>query len=270
MRPSERLFTGQDPYFRWRGHDVTRVEYLSDIVFALAFGMVISNGTEPRTFDELNAFLISAVPVTAAFIFMVTLWNRHYTFFRRYALADGKTMFLNACLLLFVLFIAYPVRLIFDGLFGYILLMAGNESYVVQLDISFERAGIIMSYFASALVIIYVILAAMYGHALSRSEQINLSPVERHVTKMQVWLWGSSAIWAAVAGVLAVKSSLGGFAGFLMVFTGVTSGIIRRIMTPKKEELEAAASEALSPPHQTPASSPEAGSDSLPVVSRVR
>ncbi|MEO1041606.1 MAG: hypothetical protein AAFX52_04885, partial [Pseudomonadota bacterium] len=56
-----------DPHFRWRGEEVTRVENLSDIVFALSVGMLVSSTDVPRSFDEVQQFLIGIVPVTAGF-----------------------------------------------------------------------------------------------------------------------------------------------------------------------------------------------------------
>lgn len=62
-----------DPDFNWRGKDVTRLENLSDIVFALAFGMIASASAAPATFSALNKYLYGAPPVILAFIIMVFL-----------------------------------------------------------------------------------------------------------------------------------------------------------------------------------------------------
>ena len=99
-----------DPLFKWRGDHVTRIENLSDIVFALALGMLVSATSPPTNFSELGAHLLNIIPVAAGFGLLLNLWNAHFVYFRRYGLADGQTIFLNACLLLVVLFLAYPLR----------------------------------------------------------------------------------------------------------------------------------------------------------------
>jgi len=248
-----------------------RVEYLSDIVFALAFGMLVSSGQEPRTFSELNTFLFSAVPVTFGFIFMVFLWTQHFMFFRRYGLADSKTMFLNACVLLVVLFIAYPLRFIFDALFGWILLMAGNSSVVDVMEITYEASGRIMAYFAGGLVIINVLFALMYGHARSLSDKLELDEGEKRLTIMSFWIFVLGALWAALACVLALVTPIGGFAGFVMSLSRLSSRFLRwkfRVEGDCDETVEASDPSSLQ--HQTLEEPAAPAPGSSPVLRRDR
>ena len=83
-----------DPNFRWRGESVTRIENLSDIVFALALGMIISAAVVPQSYDELKLYLISIIPATLAFSTLIGIWHTHFTFFRRYGVADKRIIFL--------------------------------------------------------------------------------------------------------------------------------------------------------------------------------
>lgn len=274
MRSSSRIYTDQDPHFRWRGSQVMRVEYLSDIVFALAFGMLVSNGVEPRTFEELNGFLFSAIPVTAGFIIMVSFWTQHFIFFRRYGLADKRTMFINASILLVVLLIAYPLRFIFDSLFGWVLLMFGNDSLVDQLNIDFRRAGIIICYFMSGLAVLQALLALLYRHALGHAEQLELSVYELQVTKSAFWEHATFVLWAGLAATLAVATPLYGFAGFITIFGRITDAMIRRHVIkaapPKRAALDTSASDPSSPQHQTPEEPQEPNLESSKVLRRDR
>ncbi|NNU14923.1 DUF1211 domain-containing protein [Parvularcula sp. ZS-1/3] len=224
-----------DPHFKWRGTDVTRLENLSDIVFAIAFGMIVMSGDAPRTFEDLNQFLIGLVPVIFAFVVMMYIWNAHFLFFRRYSLADATVVFANGVLLLFVLVIAYPLRFIFDSLYGYLLLLAGYPDYVIDLRIDFRRAGIIMGYFTAGFLITELIFTFLYAYALKKADQIGLSADERTLTRRTVWIFATGAGWAALACTLAVLTPLGGFAGFFLNGTAITSPLIRRRMRAKGE-----------------------------------
>jgi len=64
-----------DPNFRWRGESVTRIENLSDIVFALALGMIISAAVVPQSYNELKLYLVSIIPATLAFATLVGIWH---------------------------------------------------------------------------------------------------------------------------------------------------------------------------------------------------
>lgn len=50
---------------------MTGIENLSDIVFALAFGMLVSWAARPQTFTQLTNHLMTILPVAAGF-FMLT------------------------------------------------------------------------------------------------------------------------------------------------------------------------------------------------------
>ncbi|MCB0307639.1 MAG: DUF1211 domain-containing protein, partial [Calditrichaeota bacterium] len=73
-----------DADFRWRGGDVSRIEALSDAVFAIAIALLVVSLEVPRTFEELmgimHGFVAFAVTLTA----IVAIWYVHYIYFRRF------------------------------------------------------------------------------------------------------------------------------------------------------------------------------------------
>ena len=82
---------GRPGSFRWRGHEVSRIEGLSDAVFAFAITLLVVSLEVPKTFNELaetmhgfGAFLIS-------FMLLFAVWFNQYKFFRRYGLRDTIT-----------------------------------------------------------------------------------------------------------------------------------------------------------------------------------
>jgi uncharacterized membrane protein len=109
----EHLFGKQhaiDRDFRWRGGSVSRVEGLSDGVFALALAMMMFTLDVPHTFDELDRALRGFLPFAAVTAMIAYLWYSHYLFFRRYGLEDAPTIVLNFVFLFTVLFYAFPLK----------------------------------------------------------------------------------------------------------------------------------------------------------------
>lgn len=207
-----------DPNFEWRGQSVTRIENLSDIIFALALGMMLFGGAPPQTFSELVHFLVSIIPVTASFVILFVIWNAHFVFFRRYALADNVIVLINSALLLMVLFTAYPLRFIFDSFFWYVL--GGITGDYTQLDIAdmdMANSARSMAFFGAGYAVIYALLSLMYGHAIRKAALIGLSAKEIQLTRMTVWMYRGEVIIAILLVLAALFTPLGPFAGFLMI-----------------------------------------------------
>src|SRR5512134_78017 len=96
--------------FQWRGGSPTRVEALSDMVFAFALTLLVVSSAPPASFGDLNEQLWGFPGFAAAFAILLMIWHSHYIFFRRYALEDSWTTALNAGLLFIILFFVYPLK----------------------------------------------------------------------------------------------------------------------------------------------------------------
>ena len=218
-----------DPRFTWRGGAVTRIENLSDIVFALALGMLVSASTVPETYTALSDHLLNIVPVAAGFALLVLIWNAHFTYFRRYGVADTMIITLKAALLLFILFTAYPLRFIFDSLFGYVLgSITQDWSRLMTAGIDLHRAGVIMGYFAVGYGVIYLLISQMYAHALSKADLLGLNKTERQMTRQSIWSYRLQIVVVSTVGVLAVFTPLSAFAGSLMCLLWPIAYLVRR------------------------------------------
>src|SRR5438046_6540227 len=90
--------------FRWRGGNVSRLEGLSDAVFAFALTLLVVSLEVPRSFTQLLQVMVGFIPFAFCFFMLSMVWYRHYVFFRRYGLEDGATIALNGVLLFVVLF----------------------------------------------------------------------------------------------------------------------------------------------------------------------
>jgi hypothetical protein len=220
-----------DPHFEWRGQNVSRLENLSDIVFALALGMMLFGGPPPQTFSELVRFLISIVPVTASFAILFVIWNAHFVFFRRYGLADNTIVLLNSILLLMVLFTAYPLKFIFESFFWYIAAsISGDFSQLIETEMTFENSGRSMGFFGTGIAVIYTLLSFMYGHAVRKADQIGLSEKELLLTRQTVWVYRGEVVVAIILVIAAISTPLGPFAGAIMILNWPNAYLISHLV----------------------------------------
>jgi hypothetical protein len=100
--------------FRLRGHQVTRVEALSDVVFGFALTLLGVSLEVPKTFDQLLKIMREFPAFAICFAILISLWHDHYRFFRRYGLQDSPTIFLNSLLLFIVILYVYPLKFLFS------------------------------------------------------------------------------------------------------------------------------------------------------------
>ena len=99
--------------FRMRGHDVLRVEALSDVVFGFALTLLVVSLEVPRTFNQMIDAMRAFPSFAITFLLLITVWRTHYNFFRRYGLHDPRTVRLNTVLLFVILFYVYPLKFLF-------------------------------------------------------------------------------------------------------------------------------------------------------------
>ena len=89
--------------FRWRSHEITRIEGLSDAVFGFAITLLVVSLEVPKTFSELLEAMRGFGAFAICFTLLFTVWYNQYKFFRRYGLRDTVTVVLNGALLFVVL-----------------------------------------------------------------------------------------------------------------------------------------------------------------------
>lgn len=235
IRDSVAAQLDHDPHFRWRGETVTRIENLSDIVFALALGMLVSASEIPKNWDQLNAHLINIVPVALGFMLMLAIWNAHFTFFRRYGVGDKWIIILNAALLLVILYIAYPLRFMFDGLFAYVQgATSGDWTRMRQLGfIGFDgahQAARLTAYFAIGYSVLNGLILAMYSHALRKADLLHLTRSERVMTLRSIWRYCAEVLLGVLASLCALYTAIGPFAGFMLTLILPVSALIKRVL----------------------------------------
>ena len=234
---------GDHKKFRWRSHDVSRIEGLSDAVFGFAVTLLVVSLEVPKTFAELMEAMRGFGAFAVCFALLIVVWYNQYKFFRRYALQDNYTVVLNAALLFVILFYVYPLKFVFSFLVsmfsgqgakvrlpnGTIVTMVENADQVISLMIIFG-----IGYFA-----VFGLFVLLYGHAYRRREQLQLNELEVFDTQTDIREAALNVGIAAISIGLAVFSGRPVLSGMTYMFCPIamtTHGMLRGQRRRKLEE----------------------------------
>ncbi len=224
-----------DALFRWRGGAVSRLEGLSDGVFAVTLTLLIVSLSVPTTYYELWETVRDLPVFLLSFVALMMAWRSHYIFFRRYGLEDFLTSTLNAGFLFLILFYAYPLKFLATFLWHLILGVpsAGMFAVPASVDASTfftnleQRAG--MMYFYGAGVIgVFGVLFLMTWRAWSLREALELDALERYQTCMSLralFLTTAVASLSLLTLVFGAAPGVAGIVYFLMAPIHTAHGI---------------------------------------------
>jgi uncharacterized membrane protein len=171
---------GADHGFRWRGGEASRLEGLSDAVFAFAVTLLVVSLEVPDTFDELLKVLRGFFAFAVCFAILFWVWYEHYRFFRRYGLADGLTTALTGFLLFIVLFYVYPMKFLFTMLFDQ--LFADTPADVIRPDQGPE----LMLIYGAGFIAVQVVFVLLYLRAYRLADVLELDAYERLATRAEL------------------------------------------------------------------------------------
>lgn len=209
-----------DRYFRRRGRDVSRLENLSDIVFALALTLVVASAV-PGSFSELAGLWREAIAVALCFALILLIWSKHHTFFRRYALEDGWTVTLNSALLFLIMVFAYPLK--FLALF--MVRWATSDfatGWAIAEVMTFDQARWMVVIYSAGYAAVFGVFALLYAHALRRADAMALNPAEQEMTRLEVRQGVAAVVisGAAIGLALVLPTMLTPLAGSVFFVTG--------------------------------------------------
>ncbi len=177
-----------DPLFRWRGGDVSRLEGLSDGVFAITLTLIVVSLQVPSSYVALLGTILDAPVFLLCFAVLMIAWRYHYIFFRRYGLEDLTTQVLNAAFLFFILLYAYPLKFLATFLWGVIRGIDRKAQALTLfhdpdqlLSVAEQKAGMTALY-GFGLLGIFGVLTLMVWHAWRKRDYLELDQLERALT----------------------------------------------------------------------------------------
>lgn len=157
-----------------RERDVSRLEGFSDAVFALAATLLVVSLEVPSSFAALIAQLTGFFAFAITFAALVAIWTIHKAYYRRYALADGWTVFFNSALLFVVLFYVFPLKFLTDSFFTGVL---GFGHTSISLTGYGELRQLFMVY-GAGFGAVFLCVTLMYWHAWRCRGQLALTAKE--------------------------------------------------------------------------------------------
>jgi len=193
---------GDDHKFRWRSHEPSRIEGLSDAVFGFAVTLLVVSLEVPKTYAELMAAMRGYGAFAISFTLLLLVWYTQYKYFRRYALQDNVSVILNAALLFVVLFYVYPLKFVFTFLIsmftghkGEVQLPNGTTIAMVE---NADQVASLMVIFSVGYLAVFGLFVLMYGHAYRKREKLELNELEVFDTRTDI---RESALNVAIAAV---------------------------------------------------------------------
>lgn len=221
---------GDKAEFRWRGHEVARIEALSDAVFAFAVTLLVVSLEVPRTFDELMEVMSGFVPFAITFAMLFLVWYQQYIFFRRYALQDTLTNVLNGALLFVVLFYVYPLKFLW-GVFvnsftgrGVMVHLANGETVPALRD---GQTTQLMLVFDAGYVAVFLVFVLLYWHAYRKRAQLDLNRLEVFDT----WTEFQSNLANVIVGLVSASIILFSSSPRRAAFSGMIYMLLAPVLT---------------------------------------
>ena len=224
----EHLFhkrTRVDALFRWRGGDVSRLEGLSDGVFAVTLTLLIVSLTVPDTFYELWTAFRDLPIFLVCFLLLMMAWRYHYLFFRRYGLEDFPTVALNGAFLFLILLYAYPLKFLATFLWRLVLGDSTRGMFLLPDGVAWQggdlaqRAGMMYLY-AAGIVGVFGVLGLMVLHAWRKRDQLELDELERYLTVTSLRAHCITVLIALLSITVLIAGGQPGVAGIVYFLMG--------------------------------------------------
>lgn len=221
---------GDTHKFRWRSHEISRIEGLSDAVFAFAVTLLVVSLEVPKTFAELMEAMRGFGAFAICFTLLFVVWFNQYKFFRRYGLQDNLTVVFNAVLLFVVLFYVYPLKFVFSflvdrftGGHGEVRLPNGTVEGMVE---NADQVASLMIIFGAGYIAVFAVFALLYWHAYRKRMLLELNELEVFDTRTDI---RESLLNVGIAAVSLAFAVFGGgrFAGL----SGMTYMLTPVVMT---------------------------------------
>jgi len=238
---------GADRYFRWRGGEISRIEAISDGVFAITIALLIVSTASSNTFYDIWVTVRDLPAFLVSFAMIVYAWYMHYLFFRRYGLEDVWTIVLNSVFLFLIMILAFPLKFLSTFLWYLIIgedvpamfvLPAGAPAFLTD----FLQRKYMMLFYGAAIIGVFGNIALLQWRAYLLRRQLELDEVETTITLTALWHNLANVLIAALSITVLLLTNNPGVSGivyFLMPLVHFPLGFFSGRLIRKKVNLKA-------------------------------
>jgi uncharacterized membrane protein len=145
-------------------HNISRVEALSDGVFAFAATLLAVSLDNGKSDTALNIDPVRFISFLVSFFVLVLLWKAHYNFYRRTDFMDNWIITFNSIFLFSVLYFIFPLKSLLYSLFR-------------QFTVTQESLSNLFEIYGSAILLIFLSLAIMYYYTYKKDKK-NKTPIK--------------------------------------------------------------------------------------------
>src|ERR1700686_3130733 len=228
-----------EKHFRWRGGEITRLEGLTDAVFAFAVTLLVVSLEVPHTYAELVVAMKGFFAFAICFTMLVQVWYYHYIYSRRYGLQTTYVVVLNAVLLFVILFYVYPLKFLFTVVVGGLTQgLTVPQEQLTRMFTSAQQVPALMVIYSLGYTAVCVLFALLYHYAYSKRTELELNEYEAmrtiHAVIFQLCFAGVGLLVIALALILPVQKA--GYAGMFYSMNGVVGFALGSILG-KRERL---------------------------------
>ena len=206
-----------DVLYHWRGTEVTRLEGFSDAVFGFALTLLVVSLEVPRSFDDLERTMRGFLAFFLCFAMLINVWEKHYRFFRRFGLQDGRTLALNSALLFVVVFYVYPLKFVMTSFMDSLIFHQST------LQIRDDQVAPLFAIYGAGFAAVFALFASLYAYAWKRRQALELDELEQFLVRGEIVRNLLMAALGITSIVLAYALPLHwrGMAGYAYMLVGV-------------------------------------------------
>lgn len=184
----------------------SRLESISDSIFAFAATLVVVSLDVPESFEVLKENLIGFFSFAVSFFGLIMIWKVHYNFFRRIEKIDNWIIALNMALLFVILFFVYPLKFLSNLTVGKGIIKSSQE-----LSELFQLYGL-------GFTLVFLFISLMYLYASRNKSNISNKAEMRYYSRHF-----SIFVFVGIICIIVAKLNLGinfGLPGFAFMLLG--------------------------------------------------
>ena len=207
--------------FRWRADDTSRLEGISDAVFAFAITLLVVSLEVPNSYSGLLTVMKGFLGFALCFCLISYVWYQHYIYFRRYGVSNVIVIVINFTLLFIIMFFIYPLKFLANLLvyqfFEISPIKINKDLFLADID----HFGLMLIY-SIGFSLVFILLTILYLYAYKNKDLLELNELEVLLTKNKMTENLTMTIFGLLSIILTIsipKNYLA-LSGFVYFFIG--------------------------------------------------